>query len=353
MILIELSLQKNKPVKKPALIGLGLMLIIAFLWRTYNQDSKPRLIHVSGLTMGTIAYNVKYLGEPGDLKNDIDLVLTELNQSLSTYIPDSEISRLNSTGQLNFESDYFYPVLQVSKEVFLATNKTFDPSIGPLAQAWGFGPDKKIPEMSQAKVDSLMAIVGFDKVTFDENSVLIPENHQLDFGAIAKGYAVDLVAELLEENNIHNYMVEIGGEVRCKGINEKEKTWTLGIEDPTVEKSERRLYAVARLQDRALATSGNYRNYYEKDGRIYAHIIDPRTGYNATHGLLSVSVFAADCITADAFATAFMVLGMEDSFAIVEENNDLDAIFIYQDDQGNLTNLISEGIKPFVEIKSF
>ncbi len=340
-------------MKKAALIGLGLALIIAFLWRSCTQESRSEQTHLTGFTMGTIVYNVKYLGGTNDLKNEIDLVLNELNQSLSTYIPDSEISQLNAEGQLNFESDYFYPVLRISNEVFLKTDQTFDPSIGPLVQAWGFGPDKKIPEMSQASVDSLMLIVGFENVVFDEHSVSIPVNFQLDFGAIAKGYAVDLVAELLEEKNIHNYMVEIGGEVRCKGMNEKEKTWTLGIEDPTVDRNERKLYAVARLKDRSLATSGNYRNYYEKDGRIYAHIIDPRTGYNATHALLSVSVFAADCISADAYATAFMVLGIERSLAIVENNSDLDAIFIYQNEEGDLVNLISEGIKPFVEIKSF
>ena len=338
-------------MKKAALIGLGLALVIAFLWRSYTQESTPDLIHVTGFTMGTIAYNVKFVGEAGDLQSDIDLVLNALNQSLSTYISNSEISRLNSEGQLSFESNYFYPVLQISKEVFLKTDQTFDPSIGPLVQAWGFGPDKKIPEMSQASVDSLMSIIGFGDVSFDEYSVSMPKNYQLDFSAIAKGYAVDLVAELLEEKGIHNYMVEIGGEVRCKGMNEKNKTWTLGIEDPTVEKDERRLYAVARLKDRSLATSGNYRNYYEKDGRIYAHIIDPRTGYSATHDLLSVSVFAADCMTADAYATAFMVLGMERSIEILEKDSNLDAIFIYQNDQGELTNLISEGIKPFVEIK--
>ncbi len=340
-------------MKKPALVGLGLLLIIAFLWRSYNEANKPILTHVTGFTMGTIVYNVKYLGETGNLKNEIDKVLSELNQSLSTYIGDSEISRLNVDGKLNFESGYFYPVLKISEEVFQKTDQTFDPSVGPLIQAWGFGPDKRIPEMDQTTIDSLMSMVGFEDVTFNENSVSLPPNYQLDFSAIAKGYAVDLVAELLEEKNIKNYMVEIGGEVRCRGVNEKNKTWSLGIEDPTVENSERRLYAVAKLKDRSLATSGNYRNYYEKDGRIFAHIIDPRTGYNATHNLLSVSVFASDCMTADAYATAFMVLGLEKSSSIVESDPDLDAVFIYQNDQGELANLVSEGIDQFVEIKSF
>ena len=138
-------------------------------------------------------------------------------------------------------------------------------------------------------------MVGFDQVSFDDNRVTVPENFQIDFSAIAKGYAVDVVAELLEEKGIENYMVEIGGEVRCRGENDENKAWSLGIEDPTVATSEQRLLAIVRLKDRSLATSGNYRNYYERGGKVFAHIIDPRTGYTAKHNLLSASVFASDC----------------------------------------------------------
>lgn len=301
--------------------------------------------------MGAIAYNVKYFGSTADLKGEIDQVLVALNQSLSTYIPDSEISRLNSQGQLDFESPYFLPVLETSQRIFSKTGGAFDPSIGPLVQAWGFGPKKSASSLDTEAIDSLRLIIGFSKVQFDAQTITVPTNFQLDFSAIAKGYAVDLVAELLEKNGIANYMVEIGGEVRCKGVNEKGKTWTLGIEDPTVQKHERRLFAVTRLKNRALATSGNYRNYYKKDGRIYAHIIDPRTGYNAMHNLLSVSVFAPDCMTSDAYATAFMVLGIEKSYTIAEDDNELDALFIYQNEAGELAVLVTDGIKPFVEIQ--
>ncbi|MEP5614219.1 MAG: FAD:protein FMN transferase [Cyclobacteriaceae bacterium] len=337
-------------MKKASLLALGIVLVIAFLWKTYKQDPDSNQSHITGLTMGTITYNVKYLNSERDFKNDIDKILTEFNQSLSTYISDSEISRLNTTGHFDFESRYFLPILKTSREIFLRTDGAFDPSVGPLVQAWGFGPDRQIPEMNQATIDSLKSVIGFSNVKFDDNSVMIPNNFQLDFSAIAKGYAVDLVAEFLQGNDIENYMVEIGGEVRSRGLNEKGGTWTLGIEDPTAPQNDRRLYAVARLKDRALATSGNYRNYYEKDGRIYAHIIDPRTGFNAIHSLLSVSVFAQDCMTADAYATAFMVMGMENSIDLVESENDLDAIFIFQNEQGDLESYISDGVKPFVEI---
>lgn len=300
--------------------------------------------------MGTIVYNVKYMGSGEEVsKSEADSILKAFNQSLSTYIPDSEISDLNNAGKLTYRSTYFYPVLEKSKEIYGKTNGTFDPTVGPLIGAWGFGPDKQIPEMDSAIVDSLMKVIGFDKLIFDEAQISLPSNHQIDFSAIAKGYAVDLVGELLEKKGIDNYLVEIGGEVRCRGKNDKQKSWSLGIEDPTVDINEQKLLAVVRLKDLSLATSGNYRNYYEKDGRIFAHIIDPRTGYTAQHNLLSASVFAEDCMTADAFATAFMVLGLEESKRIMNNEN-IDAILIYQDESGGLKSFVSEGIQPFVEL---
>lgn len=317
-----------------------------------TQKNEPKLVHVSGVTMGTIQYNVKYLthAEHPDLGPSIQKVLSELNQSLSTYISDSEISILNRESRLTYGSDYFYSVLRRSKEVFDISGGTFDPSIGPLVQAWGFGPEKQIPDLTQKEIDSLKSIVGFGKIVFDEKSVQLPANYQLDFSAIAKGLAVDLVADELKKRQIQNFLVEIGGEVMCSGVNQEEKSWTLGIENPLVAKEERKILAVARLRNKALATSGNYRNYYEKDDKIYAHIIDPRTGRNALHNLLSASVFADDCMTADAFATAFMVLGVDKSITIANSRADLDVILIYQKEDGQLGTTISEGIAPFVEL---
>jgi thiamine biosynthesis lipoprotein len=274
--------------------------------------------------------------------------LIAFNQALSTYISDSEISRLNQTGKHEYESRFFYPVLKTSKEVYEQTQGAFDPTIGPLVKAWGFGPDKSIPNLGETKIDSLRAIVGFSRVVFDEDKVVLPPNFQLDFSAIAKGYAVDVIAQMLEEKGIDRYLVEIGGEVRCKGQNDQDKPWAVGIEDPTVTTLEQRVMAIVRLKDRSLATSGNYRNYYEREGKIYAHIIDPRTGYTATHNLLSASVFADDCMTADAYATAFMVLGLQQSKEIIERNN-LDAILLYSTNNG-VESFVSEGIQPFLEM---
>jgi thiamine biosynthesis lipoprotein len=351
LILIDLSLQKPKKLKKTPLILLGTVLILAFFWKVYKESNDLKSTHITGMTMGTIVYNVKFHGSDEINKDEIDHLLEDLNKSLSTYIQDSEISKLNREGSLLYSSPFFYPILKKSQEIFIKTGKTFDPSIGPLVQAWGFGPNKKIPELGESIIDSLKLLVGFSKISFDETSVSIPKGFQLDFSAIAKGYGVDLISELLEESGVQNYMVEIGGEVRCKGVNEKNQTWRLGIENPVVEPNERRIFAVTHLKDRSLATSGNYRNYYEKEGRIYAHIIDPRTGYNANHRLLSASIFANDCITADAYATACMVLGLEDAFAVIQKMDELDGILIYQDESGNLKSLVSDGISPFVEFK--
>lgn len=337
-------------MNKKRLLIFGIGLAVAFVVISYLRKDSERLYHITGQTMGTIIYNVKYVDEFAEgLDKEISDELVAFNQSLSTYIPTSEISTLNKEGSFRFQSGFFLPVLQKSRDIYEKTDGTFDPSIGPLVQAWGFGPDKRIPDVDSAIVDSLRSIIGFDRVKFDEENVSLPENFQIDFSAIAKGYAVDVVAELLEERRIENYLVEIGGEVRCRGKNDEGKPWSLGIEDPTVSKDDQRLMAIVRLKDLSLATSGNYRNYYEKDGKIFAHIIDPRTGYTANHNLLSASVFASDCMTADAYATAFMVLGLEYSKKIMN-SQDLDGILIYRSEDGTVESFVSDGIKPFLEM---
>ncbi len=337
-------------MNKKRLIIFGVGLAVTFIVISFLRKDSPRLNHITGQTMGTIIYNVKYVDVKVEgLDKEISEVLVAFNQSLSTYIPTSEISRLNDQGNFLFESDFFYPVLKKSKEIYENTGGTFDPSIGPLVQAWGFGPDQKLPKIDSPTVDSLMAITGFDRVAFNNDSISIPENFQIDFSAIAKGYAVDVVGELLESRGIINYMVEIGGEVRCRGNNYEGKPWSLGIEDPTVSTLEQKLLAIVRLKDLSLATSGNYRNYYEEDGKIYAHIIDPRTGYTSKHNLLSASVFASDCMAADAYATAFMVVGFEYAKELVLAF-DLEAILIYRNEEGKIDSFVSEGIRPYVEL---
>lgn len=334
------------------LYPLVLILIVYIVYKMRQNDSPPlQMVEISGTTMGTIGYSIKYFNEDGEnFANEIDTLLKVWNLSLSTYIPESEISRFNKrTGCFEFESEYFLPVLNASKEVYENSDGAFDPTVGPLVNAWGFGPDKSmVPDSSS--VDSLLHLVGFSKIQFDENKVCKESARiKLDFSAVAKGYAVDVISEFLETRGINNHLVEIGGELICKGTKLDEKPWRTAIEDPTVEVYERKILAVAELKDRAVATSGNYRNYYVRDGVKYVHTINPATGYPISHTLLSASVFADNCMLADAYATAFMVLGVEKAKSVLEKNKSLDAYLIYSDDKGEIKTLITDGIAQNIE----
>lgn len=323
-------------------------IILFILYRFYTNQPPYTQTHITGQTMGTIQYNIKYLGDDvPNYKTEIDSILIAFNASLSTYISDSEISTLNSTGTLNNPSKMMMDVLVSSQEVFTSTDGAFDPTVGPLVNAWGFGPDKSIQVPDSLEIDHLLGQIGFDKVRFSEDAVVMDSSMYLDFSAIAKGYAVDLVADFLSKKGFEHYLVEIGGEVTASGQNETNETWTIGIEDPMVTQDERRLLAIVQLQNTSMATSGNYRNYYQVGDRTIAHTIDPRSGYNTTHSLLSASVFAVNCMKADAYATAFMVLGLEASIDIVN-HSDLEAILIYQDQSGALKSYVSAGLEDFV-----
>jgi thiamine biosynthesis lipoprotein len=281
----------------------------------------------------------------------IDSILEKFNESLSTYRSGSEISQFNSGHAVAFRLPFFYPVLKKAREVYVASGGAFDPTVGPLVNAWGFGTGKQRKVPSQARIDSLLKLTGFDQITFDEQSVQKQkEGIYMDFNAIAPGYAADILGTFLEEKGVENYMIEVGGEVLCKGNNKEGKYWTIGINNPEYEqKGGQALQAIVQMNNRALATSGNYRNYYEQDGKKYAHTIDPKTGYPVQHSLLSVSVFAKDCITADAYATVFMVTGREKAMEFLEKDNELDAFFVYADEKGNLQTYTTEGIKPYIE----
>ncbi|WP_421893803.1 FAD:protein FMN transferase [Marinoscillum sp.] len=325
------------------------VVVLGAMYRVFLGQPTFQLTHVTGQTMGTIVYNVKYMGEDvPNYKREVDSVLQAFNQSLSTYIPDSEISLLNRTGSIRYPTKMFSEVLESSRKVFELTGGAFDPTVGPLVNAWGFGPDKSVSVPDSLVIDSLRSLVGFQRIISLGTEVSMDSGMYLDFSAIAKGYAVDLVAEFLEGKGFEHYMVEIGGEVRASGQNQDNEIWKIGIEDPLVASNDQRLLAIVQLDDLSMATSGNYRNYYQVGDRTIAHTIDPRTGYNTSHNLLSASVFAADCMTADAYATAFMVLGVEASKEVVA-SADLEAFLIYQDDQGILKSYVSPGLQTRIE----
>ena len=334
--------QKKNIIYSVVLLG---ALGVTWLYRqSQEEDINSSFLAIRGQTMGTM-YSIKYEDEQQrNFKSGIDSLLEVFNQSVNHYLPDSEITRFNRGDSLRFELPYFYPVLKRSEEIVNATDGAFDPTVAPLVNAWGFGPEGgELPD--SIAIDSLRQLVGFDKISYTRAHVTKKQpNVQLNFSAVAKGYGVDVVADYLSRRGVRNMMVEIGGEVVARGVNPQGEVWRIGIDNP--EQPGRMNVALA-LNNQAMATSGNYMNFYEKDGKKYAHTIDPRTGYPVQHSVLSASVVADDCMTADAYATAFMVLELEKTKAILSKKPSLDAYIIY-DDNGTLKTFITPGIEESV-----
>jgi thiamine biosynthesis lipoprotein len=315
-----------------------------------NQSQKTTYISIGGFTQGT-TYNITYESmDSTDYKKDIEYLLAEFDTSLSTYIPTSVISKINRNEST--KSDYYLNiVLKKAEEIYKITNGAFDITVAPLVNAWGFGFKNK-EEMTNARVDSIMEFVGFNKISFND-SVIIKSDPRimLDMNAIAQGYSVDVVANFLENKGIANYLVEIGGEVKTKGFNKKGKEWKIGIDKPFDNNlmPGENLQAIVKLSNKSLATSGNYRKFYEYDGVKYSHTIDPKTGYSVNHSLLSTTVIADDCMTADAYATAFMVLGLEKSYDLVMRLPGIEAYFVFSDENGAFQVKSTAAMQEFIE----
>ena len=307
-----------------------------------------------GFTQGT-TYAITYQSVKGtDYHEEIKQLLEDFDFSLSTYNDSSVISKINRN-ESNHADEHFTYVYHLSKEIAARTDTAFDITIGPLVNAFGFGPDGAIA-IDSAVVDSILDFTGYDKFTLQDGSIQkLDPRVKVDMNAIAQGYSVDLVAGLLEDKGIKNYLVEIGGEVRARGLNPKGKTWRIGIDKPMEGNNNpgQNLQAIIQLKDKALATSGNYRKFYEKDGVKYAHIIDPQTGYPALRRMLSATVITDKCIEADALATSFMVMGLEKTKKFLEENTGIQAYLIYSDKEGNYQVYSTEKIKGMItEIES-
>lgn len=332
----------NRNVKSRVYL-IVLVIAIFVVWK--YRENQPKEIYIQGMTMGTIAYNIKYLDtEFSNHKAEIDSLLRDFNQSLSTYIPDSEISMFNKGGNVIFSFPYFYDVLEASAKVYRESGGAFDPTLGPLIDAWGFG-DGNTLELDSSRVDSLLKFVGFDKLKYDETQVskTIPEI-KLNFSAIAKGQAIDVVSDWLSSIGITDYMVEIGGEVRANGKNIEGNYWTIAIEIPD-EARVGGIFDAIYLDNKGMASSGNYRIFrILEDGRKVAHTIDPRTGFPKMQTLLSANVIAPNCMLADGFATACMVLGLEESIGLIESDPTLEAYFIYANEEGELVTYVSPGL---------
>jgi thiamine biosynthesis lipoprotein len=322
-----------------------LLLIVVFLVWKWRQSEVRQYVEFTGKTMGPVVYSIKYYQPDGiNYQMQIDSVLNLFNECLNTYRPNSEISIFNKGESITFQLPYFYPVLEGSRYVFEKTDGAFDPTIMPLVNAWGFGPDKQdLPDSTE--VDSLRSIVDFELIKYDAKGVSkLKDGVSLDFSAIAKGYGVDVVGDFLESNGVVDYFVEIGGEILAKGVNAEGNPWRVGIINPVGDVFNRQLFASIDLRDKAIATSANNYNYIIDGGKRYVHTISPQTGYPIEHSLLSASVIADDCMTADAFATAFMVVGVKKAIEITKTEALIDVFLIYEDAEGNLQTYGSEGL---------
>lgn len=311
-------------------------------------------IRVDGTTMGT-TYHITYFDkQKRNFKSAIDSLLKLVNQSINNYDPQSEVSRFNRASKsYRFQLPYFYSPLKISREVFDASEGAFDLTVMPLVNAWGFG-QKEITTIDSTKIDSLKVFVGFDKLVFSEDSIYKRDYRtQVDFGGIGQGYGADVIANFLRAKGIKNMFIELGGEGMAIGINlERRKEWEIGILDPTSDYAHQFLKARVKIKDRSFTTAGSYLNVREVNGVKFSHIIDPISGYPINHRLLSVSVFATDAATADAWDTAMMVLGLEKSIAILEKHTELDGFLIYSDDSGELKTYVTKGIRQSIKIVS-
>ena len=302
-------------------------------------SSEPKTIKLSGAVFGT-NYNIQYYDKTDiSYQNQIDSLFAVVNQSMSTYMTDSDISKLNR-GEIFKVDDHFLKVLETSKQIFKETNGAFDPTIGNVVNAWDFGPDKNKFLTDSLTIKNLMVFVGLDKVIVANSNVLKPGNTFLDFNAIAKGYGIDVIGDFLSSKGIENYLVDIGGDLRTSGKNiEKNKGWTVGIDDPNFDGS-RSHSKVVVLQNEGMATSGTYRKFKtDENGNRYAHIINTKTGYPTKTNILSVSVRAPNCMLADAYATAFQAMGIERVKVFLKSHPELKVFIIYLDEANKLKTL--------------
>jgi thiamine biosynthesis lipoprotein len=318
----------SNPVK-----ALFLLILLAFV---HQQCTPPaKYIFNEGQIYGTV-YHIVYESPGGkDLKPEIDAELQRLTLIFSTFNPESQISKVNKNIPVELDS-LFINCFNCSMKISELSEGAFDITVAPLVNAWGFGFTKR-QKITPSLIDSLLQLTGYKKVKL-ENGKVVKDNPgiMLDMSAVAKGYTCDIIGWFLAQRGCRNYMVEIGGEVVAKGLNNRGITWNIGISKPdeTSFYAREDIQAVVKLPEKALATSGNYRNFYIQDGKKFAHEINPHTGYPAEQNLLSTTVLANDCMTADAWATAFMVLGLEKSVEIQKKMPDIEVYFIYADESG-------------------
>jgi thiamine biosynthesis lipoprotein len=322
-------------IKRPAAL---LLAALFFMFALLSGCSKqPQIVSHQGPTMGT-SFTVKWVSSDADidakLPAQIDQLLVQVNNSMSTYQKDSELSRINRmpAGEVATLSEGLTQVLKKALEISDSSGGAFDVTVGPLVNLWGFGPDGRVihaPE--EQEIAQLRQRVGYHYLRLTGNQLNRERKVYIDLSAIAKGYGVDKVAELLESNGITAYLVEIGGELRARGLKPDNSHWKIAIEAPV--SGERKVQRIIEVKDVGIATSGDYRNYFEENGIRFSHTIDPATGKPINHRLASVTVLAEDCAKADALATAMMVLGPDQAETYAEQQG-VEALLIIKSDDG-------------------
>ncbi len=310
---------------------------------------------ISGKTMGT-TYHITVVSDffqnMAGLQDKIDKRLKEINRSMSTYMKDSEISRFNalkSTDEKFHISDDFLQVMVVARHLYELTNRAWDGTVNPLVNLWGFGSAEKKEDAvpNPEEIQKLLADVGFDQIEISEEKYLRKKNASisLDLASIAKGFGVDQIAEVIEKSGFADFLVEIGGEVYASGFRKDGKPWRVGVNTPQKNAALDAVYKVVPLHNKALATSGDYRIFFEADGKRYSHILDPTTGYPVTNRVVSASVIADNCTLADGLATALMVLGHEKGIEVTEKLDHVECLIVVQEADGALKDYYSKGFQ--------
>ncbi len=317
-------------------------------------DKTTDFYTIQGEAQGS-TYSIKYISnEEKVTKNQIDSLLTAFDLSLSTYRPDSKISKINAGDSTVVIDVFFKETFQLSNQIYNETNGFFDPTIGVLVNAYGFGPNKKHQDLTPKQVDSLLQFVGFDKIKLNENKTLSKKYKEMfiDFNAIAQGYSVDVVINYLMSKGIENAIVEIGGELFALGKNTIDnKNWVVGIDDPLQKPEERTLIAKVNLENLGMATSGNYRKVMidEKTGEKFVHIINPKTGLAQKNNVLSATVLSKSSGFSDGYATAFMLMSLEESKLFLQKHPELYVMLLYSDSNNKMQQFITENFKQLIK----
>ncbi len=331
------------------------VIFLSFFVLLFAGCGLKKEVEFSGKTMGT-AYHITAVASlftnTKDLKDQIDMRLDEINKSMSTFRKDSEISRFNAhqtVGEKFKISEDFYNVMTVAKTIYEETGGAWDGTVKPLADLWGFGKSENkhtIPEKSQ--IAAFLSKIGFNNIEIFADHYLAKKNTAitLDLASIAKGYGVDQVAALIRTNGIHNFLVEIGGEVFAAGLRKDGKNWRIGINRPQKNAPIDQVYKVVDLQDKGFATSGDYRNYFEVNQKRFSHVIDPRNGFPVDNGVVSVSIIANTCTFADGLATAVMVLGHKKGLDLINRLDNTECFIVVKQNDGTLTDYYSKGFLP-------